>query len=88
MRLSALDSGEDRGARLGVITTRKCGPAVERSRFRRLIRESFRLQRHELPRGLWLVAIARTGAGKAPYQSIREEWLRHLVRLSIIQGLQ
>jgi ribonuclease P protein component len=85
-RLSALQTDNDSPARLGIITTRKSGSAVERTRFRRLIREAFRLQRASLPTGLWLVVIARTGAGQAPFQSVRDEWLRLLSRLSIVDG--
>ena len=46
-------------SRLGVITTRKIGDAVVRSRARRLLRETFRLHQRELAQPLDLVLVAR-----------------------------
>lgn len=43
---------------------RSVGGAVERNRVRRLIRESFRLRRHELP-GVDVFVMARAGARTA-----------------------
>ena len=52
--------------RLGVVTSRKIGNAVARSRARRLLREVFRRHQHELTGMLDLVLIARNSiAGKA-----------------------
>jgi ribonuclease P protein component len=47
--------------RLGLSVSRKVGPAVARNRLRRLYREAFRLTRHEMPVGLDLVLIPRSG---------------------------
>lgn len=47
--------------RLGLSVSRKVGNAVVRNRWKRLIREAFRLTREELPRGLDLVVIPRQG---------------------------
>ena len=50
---------------MGVVTSKKIGNAVVRSRARRLLREAFRLHQHELPREADLVLIARQSiAGK------------------------
>src|SRR5437899_2628104 len=52
-------------SRLGVITSRKVGGAVARSRARRLLREAYRLHQHELAKPLDLVLVARPSiAGK------------------------
>jgi ribonuclease P protein component len=51
-------------ARLGLSVSRKIGGAVVRNRWKRLLREAFRLMRAELPTGLDLVVIPR--AGKKP----------------------
>jgi ribonuclease P protein component len=52
-------------SRLGVVTSRKIGGAVARSRARRLLRESFRLHQRDLAQAVDLVLVARPSiAGK------------------------
>ncbi|MGD9128496.1 MAG: ribonuclease P protein component [Planctomycetia bacterium] len=48
--------------RLGLSVSRKVGSAPVRNRWKRLIREAFRLVRPELPAGLDLIVIPRFGA--------------------------
>src|SRR5437763_9146341 len=45
--------------RLGISISRKVGTAVRRNRIKRLLRESFRLMQHDLPRGYDLVVVVR-----------------------------
>lgn len=47
--------------RLGLSVSRKVGGAVIRNRWKRLIREAFRLSRERLPKGVDLVVIPRQG---------------------------
>jgi len=47
--------------RLGLSVSRKVGGAVVRNRWKRLIREAFRLSRERLPKGVDLVVIPRQG---------------------------
>lgn len=49
--------------RLGLVVGRKVGSAVARNRWKRLIREAFRLNQHRLPMGIDLVVLPR---GKQP----------------------
>ena len=48
--------------RLGLSVSRKVGTAVARNRWKRLLREAFRLSRGELPTRVDIIAIARPGA--------------------------
>jgi ribonuclease P protein component len=45
--------------RLGLSVSRKVGGAVRRNRWKRLLREAFRLSRQRLPPGLDLIVIPR-----------------------------
>jgi len=48
--------------RLGLSVSRRVGNAVVRNRWKRLIREAFRIQKNEMPVGLDLVYRPRKGA--------------------------
>jgi ribonuclease P protein component len=61
-------------ARLGIVTSRKVGGAVQRNRVRRLCRECFRRWPELLPAGVDLVVIARPGASTLGLATVQAEW--------------
>jgi ribonuclease P protein component len=63
-------------SRLGVVTSRKIGGAVQRSRARRLLRESFRLHQRELARPVDLVLIARPSIAGKKFVEVERDFLR------------
>jgi ribonuclease P protein component len=74
--LSVLANDESR-PRLGLaIATRTFGTAVARNRIKRLARESFRLNQHELP-SVDVMVSARDAARLAPPQDLRASLERH-----------
>jgi ribonuclease P protein component len=68
---------EGRGARLGMaVSSRAAGNAVSRNRLRRLIRESFRMHRQEMP-AVDVLVTARAAAAKAANGEVLASLARH-----------
>jgi len=68
---------EKREARLGMaVGLRAAGNAVGRNRLRRLIRESFRMHRQEMP-AVDVLVTARAAAAKAGNRAILDSLVRH-----------
>ena len=61
-------------SRLGIVTSRKIGGAVDRNRVRRLCRECFRRWPDIVPAGVDLVVIARPGAPDLGLADLQGEW--------------
>jgi len=53
---------EPAGRRLGISASRRVGNAMVRNRVKRGVREWFRVRRHDIPRGIDIVVIARRPA--------------------------
>lgn len=51
--------------RIGLVVSRKVGGAVRRNRWKRLLREAFRLERIQFPPGIDLVVLPRPGVEPA-----------------------
>ena len=72
-------------SRLGVITSRKIGNAIVRSRARRLLRESFRLHQHELREAAVVVLIARNSIAGKKLPDVERDYLNALRRGGILK---
>jgi len=72
--------------KLGVVTSRKIGGAVERSRARRLLRESFRLHQHELSQPVELVLVARHSIAGRDFAGVEKDFLAVLRRASLLKN--
>ena len=72
--------------KLGVVTSRKIGGAVERSRARRLLRESFRRHQHELSQPVELVLVARNSIAGRGFAEVEKDFLAVLRRASLLKN--
>ena len=72
-------------SRLGVITGRKIGHAVVRTRARRLLREAFRLHQLELAQPIELVLVARPSIVGKDFQTVERDLIEALRRGKILK---
>ena len=63
----------DAHARLGVVASRKVGPAVARNRAKRLVRELFRRNPALFPPGIDMVIIVHPGTHELVYAALEAE---------------
>ena len=70
--------------RLGVITPRRLGRAVDRTRARRLLRESFRLHQHDLRQPIALVLIARASIRGMKLEAVERDFIGILSRARLL----
>jgi ribonuclease P protein component len=71
--------------RLGVVTSRKIGGAVVRSRARRLLRESFRQHQNELAQPVELVLVARPSIAGRAFAEVEKDFLTVLNRANLLK---
>jgi ribonuclease P protein component len=71
--------------RLGVVTSRKIGGAVVRSRARRLLRESFRQHQNELKHPVELVLVARPSIAGRAFAAVEKDFLTTLQRAGLLK---
>ncbi len=80
----SIDTRENE-TRVGIVTSRKVGPAVTRNLVRRRLREIHRLGRLDMKPGFWIVVDVRRAAAGASFAELQREWLRHGKKLSILR---
>src|SRR6266446_8318133 len=73
------------GSRLGVITSRRLGPAVVRTRARRLLRETFRLHQHDLRQPVMMVLVARASIVGKQLSVVERDFLWAMRRAGMLK---
>ena len=74
--LAFLRDSDLAGCRFGIITSKRVGKAVRRTRLRRQIRGIIQEFGPDLAAGHYIVTIAKVAAGNAGFEELREEWMR------------
>jgi len=72
--------------KLGVVTSKKIGGAPERSRARRLLRESFRQHQHEFAQPVELVLVARNSIAGKKFADVEKDFLAALNRARLLKN--
>ncbi len=83
--VARLRVGEDANRRLGIITSRKVGPAVHRSLARRRLREAWRRNRHQIIDGQDVLLIARRPIVRASSEAVESELIRLMKSLHVLK---
>jgi ribonuclease P protein component len=71
--------------KLGVVTSKRIGNAVARSRARRLLRESFRLHQNEFKQPVELVLVARASIAGRGFAGVEKDFLAALRRAGLLK---
>ena len=79
MVVGYLPHPEPTPSRIGFITSKRVGGAVERNRARRRLREVVRADRPQLVADHWIVIVAKAPAAVVPFPELLREW-RYLAK--------
>jgi ribonuclease P protein component len=81
-------NGLQKGAKtkLGVVTSKRIGGATERSRARRLLRESFRQHQNEFSQPVELVLVARPSIAGCGFSEVERDFLTTLRRAGLLKN--
>jgi ribonuclease P protein component len=71
--------------KLGVVTSKRIGGAVQRSRARRLLRESFRQHQNELAQPVEIILVARNSIARRSFAEVEKDYLTTLRRAGLLK---
>lgn len=69
-----VETGPGHAPRIGIVTTRKLGGAVVRSRARRLLREAFRHHQQQFNRPVDLILVARSSIVAKDFAAVENDF--------------
>jgi ribonuclease P protein component len=72
--------------RLGVVTSKRIGGAVQRSRARRLLRESFRQHQNEFSAPVEIVLVARNSIAGKSFAEVEKDFVAALNRAGLLKN--
>lgn len=73
-------------SRLGVITSKRIGGAVVRTRARRLLREAFRRHQYRIARAVDVVLVARQSIVGLTFSGVESDFLTALKRADLLRA--
>jgi ribonuclease P protein component len=83
--LNWVENAKSATPRLGVITSRKIGGAVVRTRARRLLREVFRRNQHRVARGVDVILVARNSIVEKRCGEVERDFVEALRRGGLVK---
>ena len=72
-------------SRVGIVTSKKIGGAVDRARARRLLRETFRLHQYDFGRPVDLVLVARNSIAGKKMAEVERDFLEAMRRAKLLK---
>ncbi len=73
-------------SRIGVITSKRVGEAVARTRARRLLRETFRLHQQDFAQPVELVLVARPSIAGKSFVEVEKDFLTAMHLAGLLRG--